>query len=125
MTIANRDGARTRSSRSACSAAMLSVYVLLAPFYLSWRAREFDLCFSRFGMMFFSNPVAAMRNVRRALKPGGRLLFVTWRSIDDNPFLGMPKQVVTGAPNLKVGDRGQRVILALAGAVRTELSPPK
>ncbi len=55
---------------------------------------EFDLCFSRFGMMFFSNPVAAMRNVRTALKPGGKLLFITWRAIEDNPFLGVPKQVV-------------------------------
>ncbi len=56
--------------------------------------RDFDLCFSRFGMMFFANPVAAMRNVRSALKPGGRLVFVVWRTIDDNPFLGLPKRVV-------------------------------
>ncbi len=54
----------------------------------------FDLCFSRFGMMFFENPVAAMRNVRRALKPGGELMFIVWRTIDDNPWLGLPKQVV-------------------------------
>lgn len=57
--------------------------------------REFDLCFSRFGMMFFANPVAAMRNVRTALKPGGTLLFITWRALADNPFLGMPKTVVS------------------------------
>jgi ubiquinone/menaquinone biosynthesis C-methylase UbiE len=56
--------------------------------------RDFDLCFSRFGMMFFANPVAAMRNVRSALEPGGRLVFVVWRTIDDNPFLGLPKRVV-------------------------------
>jgi SAM-dependent methyltransferase len=55
---------------------------------------EFDLCFSRFGLMFFSNPVAAMRNIRAALRPGGRLVFITWRTIDDNPFLGVPKEVV-------------------------------
>lgn len=57
--------------------------------------RDFDLCFSRFGMMFFANPVAAMRNVRTALKPGGTLMFITWRALDDNPFLGMPKAVVS------------------------------
>ncbi len=56
---------------------------------------EFDLCFSRFGMMFFANPVAAMRNVRMGLKPGGTLMFITWRTLDDNPWLGMPKAVVS------------------------------
>jgi len=39
----------------------------------------YDFCFSRFGMMFFSSPVAAMRNIRRALNPGGRVMFITWR----------------------------------------------
>lgn len=55
---------------------------------------EYDLCFSRFGMMFFENPVAAMRNMRGALKPGGELMFIVWRTIDDNPWLGLPKQVI-------------------------------
>ena len=55
---------------------------------------DFDFCFSRFGMMFFSNPVAAMRNIRSALKPGGRLMFVTWRTIEDNPWVRVPKELV-------------------------------
>lgn len=55
---------------------------------------EFDLCFSRFGMMFFENPVAAMRNIRKGLRPGGTLQFIVWRTIDDNPWLGLGKQVV-------------------------------
>lgn len=54
----------------------------------------FDLCFSRFGMMFFASPVVALRNVRSALKPGGRLIFIVWRNIDDNPWLGVPKELV-------------------------------
>jgi SAM-dependent methyltransferase len=56
---------------------------------------EFDFAFSRFGMMFFSNPVAAMRNVRKALKPGATLMFITWRALDDNPWLALPKQIVS------------------------------
>lgn len=55
---------------------------------------EYDLCFSRFGMMFFEHPVVAMRNVHKALKPGGELMFIVWRDIEDNPWLGLPKQVV-------------------------------
>jgi SAM-dependent methyltransferase len=55
---------------------------------------NYDLCFSRFGMMFFESPVAAMRNIHNALRPGGELMFVVWRDIEDNPWLGLPKQVV-------------------------------
>ncbi|XKE46992.1 methyltransferase domain-containing protein [Halomonas organivorans] len=55
---------------------------------------EFDLCFSRFGMMFFEHPVAAMRNIHKALRPGGELIFIVWRDIEANPWLGLPKRVV-------------------------------
>jgi SAM-dependent methyltransferase len=45
---------------------------------------QFDLAFSRMGTMFFANPVAALRNVRQALVPGGRLAMVVWRSKVEN-----------------------------------------
>jgi SAM-dependent methyltransferase len=45
---------------------------------------RFDLAFSRMGTMFFANPVAALRNVREALMPGGRLAMVVWRSKVEN-----------------------------------------
>jgi ubiquinone/menaquinone biosynthesis C-methylase UbiE len=57
---------------------------------------QYDFCFSRFGMMFVGNPVAAMRNIRTALKPGARLMFIVWRTIADNPWLRVPKEVVLG-----------------------------
>jgi SAM-dependent methyltransferase len=50
-------------------------------------APEFDLAFSRFGTMFFANPVAALRNVRRGLVPGGRLCMVVWRRKLDNQWV--------------------------------------
>jgi ubiquinone/menaquinone biosynthesis C-methylase UbiE len=59
------------------------------PFEPRW-----DLCFSRFGMMFFANPVAAMRNVHRALVPGGEVMFIVWRTLADNPWMSIPKQTV-------------------------------
>jgi SAM-dependent methyltransferase len=53
----------------------------------------FDVCFSRFGTMFFANPAAALGNLRRAMKPGGRLLMVVWRTIADNDWARIPKEV--------------------------------
>ena len=47
----------------------------------------FDYAFSRFGTMFFANPVAALRNVREALVPGGRLCMVVWRRKLDNDWM--------------------------------------
>jgi ubiquinone/menaquinone biosynthesis C-methylase UbiE len=49
--------------------------------------QRFDLAFSRMGTMFFANPVAAMRNVRQALRPGGRLVIVVWRSKVENEWM--------------------------------------
>jgi ubiquinone/menaquinone biosynthesis C-methylase UbiE len=49
-----------------------------------------DLVFSRFGVMFFGDPVAAFRNIRRAVKPGGRLVFICWRPASENPWAGVP-----------------------------------
>lgn len=45
---------------------------------------SFDLAFSRFGVMFFENRVAAMKNVYRSLKPGGRMMLIVWRGLKDN-----------------------------------------
>jgi len=55
---------------------------------------EFDFVFARFGTMFFANPVAGLRNMRRALKPGGRMVHIVWRNRADNPWLSMAKDVV-------------------------------
>ncbi len=53
-----------------------------------------DFCFSRFGTQFFENPVAGLRNMRTALRPGGVMTMIVWRTIDDNPWLGLPKEIV-------------------------------
>ena len=55
---------------------------------------EYDFVFSRFGTMFFSNPVAGLRNMRSALKPGGIMVHIVWRAPDANPWLSMAKNVV-------------------------------
>lgn len=56
--------------------------------------RQFDFVFSRFGTMFFANPVAGLRNMRKALRPRGRMVHIVWRTRADNPWLSMAKDVV-------------------------------
>ena len=52
----------------------------------------FDAAFSRFGVMFFNDPVGAFANIRVSLKPGGRLAFVCWRALSENPWMQAPLQ---------------------------------
>ncbi|HEX7043002.1 MAG TPA: methyltransferase domain-containing protein [Burkholderiales bacterium] len=47
----------------------------------------YDHAFARFGTMFFNLPGAAMRNIRRALRPGGEFAQIVWRKREDNPWL--------------------------------------
>ena len=56
--------------------------------------RHFDAAFSRMGIMFFAEPVAGFTNLRRALRPGGRLTFVCWRSPAENSWVTEPGQAV-------------------------------
>jgi SAM-dependent methyltransferase len=51
---------------------------------------SFDLVFSRFGVMFFGDPVMAFKNLRRALRPAGRLVFLAWRTGPENPWWLVP-----------------------------------
>jgi SAM-dependent methyltransferase len=51
---------------------------------------SFDLAFSRFGVMFFDDPVGAFANIRSALVATGRLAFVCWAPPQDNPWLSLP-----------------------------------
>ena len=53
-----------------------------------------DFCFSRFGTQFFENPVAGLRNMRSALKPGGIMTMIVWRELAANPWLGLPKEII-------------------------------
>jgi SAM-dependent methyltransferase len=56
----------------------------------------YDRAFSRFGTMFFANPVAALRNVRQSLVPGAPLVMVVWRRRIDNEWLYRAQTIVEG-----------------------------
>lgn len=80
---------------------------------------RFDLLFSRFGVMFFDDPVAAFGHIRHALRPDGRLVFVCWRGAGENDWTRLPmaaiRDIVPPAPPVDAeapgpfsfGDRGR------------------
>ncbi len=62
--------------------------------------QSFDLAISRFGIMFFADPVTAFANIRNAIKPSGRLLFATWRAVQENEWtrVSLEAALSTGVP---------------------------
>lgn len=59
---------------------------------LEFADESIDLIFSRFGVMFFDDPVSAFSNLHKALKPNGRLSFVCWRPMKENGWIFHPLQ---------------------------------
>ena len=55
---------------------------------------SFDLLVSRFGVMFFAEPAVSFANMRRALRPTGRLAFACWREPRENPWMMAPLQAI-------------------------------
>jgi SAM-dependent methyltransferase len=55
--------------------------------------KAFDLAYSRFGVMFFRNPVEAFANIRRALRADGRLGFVCWQPLNRNQWTTLPRDI--------------------------------
>ncbi|MFD6401761.1 class I SAM-dependent methyltransferase [Nocardia sp. NPDC060249] len=64
----------------------------------------FDLCISRFGVMFFADPIAAFTNIARALRPGGRLAWLVWQGHDRNEWATVFSDVL--AASIATPDRG-------------------
>jgi ubiquinone/menaquinone biosynthesis C-methylase UbiE len=82
------------ASREAVEAGVANARFLVADVQADALEDGFDMAFSRFGTMFFTNPVAALRNVRAAIRPGGRLVMVVWRRREDNGWLYRAQTVV-------------------------------
>ncbi|HSP69144.1 MAG TPA: class I SAM-dependent methyltransferase [Bryobacteraceae bacterium] len=78
-----------------------------------------ELIVSRFGVMFFGDPVAAFANLRTGLVPGGRLRFACWRPMNENPWLQIPLHAVyEHAPRLPKPDPEEPGPFALADTAR-------
>lgn len=98
-------------------------------------AGAYDVVVSRFGASFFAGPVAAFANIRNALRPGGRLVAVTWRGLADNEWqrcvfaalsagrdLPTPAAGTPGPFGLADPDR-TRDVLARTGFDSVEITP--
>ncbi len=90
-------------------------FVLADAERFAFEAGSFDWIVSRFGVMFFSNPVKAFANLRHAAAPGASLRMIVWRSAIENPFmtaaeravvpiLPMPPRVENGPGQFSFGD---------------------
>ncbi len=64
---------------------------------------RFDLVISRFGTMFFADPVAAFTNIGRALRPGGRLVMMVWQAGDRNDWYMAIRRSLSGAAAASAG----------------------
>jgi SAM-dependent methyltransferase len=82
-----------KASEEAKEAGLANCSFAVADIEASVPGEDFDRAFSRMGTMFFANPVAAMRNVRAALKPGGLLCMVVWRAKAENPYFHRAEQI--------------------------------
>ena len=82
------------SRDEAAAQGVANVEYLVADVQTELPGGPYDYAFGRMGTMFFANPVAAMRNVCSALRPGGRLCMVVWRQKLDNEWMYFSEQVV-------------------------------
>jgi SAM-dependent methyltransferase len=69
-------------------------FVLADATVYPFEPESFDLLVSRFGVMFFAEPARSFANLRKALRPSGRLVFACWREPRENPWMMTPLQAV-------------------------------
>jgi ubiquinone/menaquinone biosynthesis C-methylase UbiE len=82
---------------------------------------SFDGVLCRWGLMLMPDPAAALRECRRVLVPGGRLVFAVFTGPDENPFASIPARILVEAGHLAPPSPGwQPGILALADRVRLQ-----
>jgi len=84
------------ATREAEEAGVPNAHFLVADVQTDPLGGPYDAAFSRMGTMFFISPVAALRNVRESLVPGGQLTMVVWRRREDNHWLYRAQQIVEG-----------------------------
>lgn len=86
----------------------------------AFEAAALDRLFSRFGVMFFSDSVRAFANLRGALRPGGRMAFICWRPIGENPWMQLPVAALAQVIEMPTPDPEAPGPFAFADPARVE-----
>jgi SAM-dependent methyltransferase len=81
---------------------------------------HFDLCISRFGAMFFADPVAAFTNIGRALRPGARLVLLAWQDRDRNEWSVAIREALAAGTAASAPPASGQQAFSLADPVVTE-----
>jgi SAM-dependent methyltransferase len=85
------------AARRTATGGVTNVHFLAADAQTEPLGAGFDAAYSRFGVMFFADPVAAFANIGRALRIGGRLACAVWAPLTDNPWMFVPTLAAAGA----------------------------
>ena len=75
---------------------------------------DFTVGLSRFGTMFFTDPVAAFTNIGRALRPGSRLVQLVWQADDRQEWTGAIRRALSGSDNAPAPGGLTRAAFSLA-----------
>jgi SAM-dependent methyltransferase len=124
--------ARTRAEREALRVRFIRADAQSYAF----EPASFDMLVSRFGVMFFDDPVQAFANLRRAAAPGAALRMIAWRSASENPFMttaeraaapllpNLPPRRVDGPGQFAFGSRSHvENVLTQSGWHAVEVKP--
>jgi SAM-dependent methyltransferase len=124
--------AKARAAREGASADFICANAQAYPF----EPARFDLIISRFGVMFFDDPVVAFANLRRAVRDDGELQVIAWRSAASNPFMAtaervagpllpdLPPRAKDGPGQFALADEGRvHAILEASGWAEIEIRP--
>lgn len=111
------EAARSRAAQEGLSASFICADAQTYPF----APDSFDTVVSRFGVMFFPEPIEAFQNIRRATCEGGQLHFVAWRSAAENPFMTTAERIAAPMlPNMPVRSLDGPGQFAFADPLRVE-----
>ena len=129
------DRARERAAQQIWGKTVPRIRFITADAQAGELGGPYDCVFSRFGVMFFADPIIAFRNLHDVTEPGGRLAFVCWQGVKHNPWMTVPNRAAMtvvefpqrgpgAADPFAFGDPDHvRTILAESGWQDVDISP--